>query len=168
MKRLLLLSAVPLLAAPAVLAAPPLSIPVPRPTPEQEEMIRIAEEEAQFLAEAEEAAALAAAHPAGGEPATLSGRTPPRCSSTAISRVTSGRLTRPIARRGISTRRHTAISGLSKRKLSQSRRRARLRRTASVLNLRPHTTPHRRSPSGAGATTASRYRPACFTPSART
>lgn len=69
MKRLLLLSAVPLLAAPAVLAAPPLSIPVPRPTPEQEEMIRIAEEEAQFLAEAEEAAALAAAHPAGGEPA---------------------------------------------------------------------------------------------------
>lgn len=69
MKRLLLLSAVPLLAAPAVLAAPPLSIPVPRPTPEQEEMIRIAEEEAQFLAEAEEAAAFAAAHPAGGEPA---------------------------------------------------------------------------------------------------
>lgn len=69
MKRLLLLSAVPLLAAPAVLAAPPLSIPIPRPTPEQEEMIRIAEEEAQFLAEAEEAAAFAAAHPAGGEPA---------------------------------------------------------------------------------------------------
>ncbi len=69
MKRLLLLSAVPLLAAPAVLAAPPLSIPIPRPTPEQEEMIRIAEEEAQFLAEAEEAAAFAAVRPADGEPA---------------------------------------------------------------------------------------------------
>ena len=36
MKRPLLLFAASLLAAPAALAAPPLSIPIPRPTPEQE------------------------------------------------------------------------------------------------------------------------------------
>lgn len=104
----------------------------------------------------------------GGESATSCGISPACNSMAARSRVTWARFHFIIVRRGISTRRHVAISGFKRRKLSHRSRLARFRSTARRLYFFPHMTPHRRKSSGAGATTTSIPRPTYLVPSRRT
>ena len=104
----------------------------------------------------------------GGESATSCGISPACNSMAARSRVTWARFHFIIVRRGISTRRHVAISGFRRRKLSHRSRLARFRSTARRLYFFPHMTPHRRNSSGAGATTTNIPRPTYLVPSRRT
>ena len=104
----------------------------------------------------------------GGQAAT-SGDITPACSSMAASSaVTWGRFHFIMERRGISTRRQVEISGFNRRKLSHASRLARFRSTARRLYFFPHMTPHRRKPSGAGATMTNIPRPTYLVPSRRT
>lgn len=104
----------------------------------------------------------------GGQSAISCGISPACNSMDASSRVTCGRFHFIIVRRGISTRRHVAISGFRRRKLSHRSRLARFRSTARRLYFFPHMTPHRRKSSGAGATTTNIPRPTYLVPSRRT
>ena len=104
----------------------------------------------------------------GGQSATSCEINPACNSMAARSRVTWARFHFIIVRRGISTRRHVAISGFKRRKLSHRSRLARFRSTARRLYFFPHMTPHRRKSSGAGATTTNIPRPTYLVPSRRT
>ncbi len=105
-------------------------------------------------------------HDSRKEAATSAGMIPCCASRRAISAVACWRLYFFSFCRGIRTRRHTGRWGFSILKLSQSRRRARLRSTDRRLNFFEHITPHPISLHGATATTTPG--PTVFLPSCRT